>query len=155
VYISKPEIDRAQTKPRFLYLIIFGLILSLIQIGLGTQVRQFVDETVKSVGYEQKGLWLENPDFKFYIHRSFSILVFLVNLGVWYLNRKNGYNLNRLTNALVAVIGVEILTGIMMFYFEFPFLTQPLHLIIAALMFSVQFYIFVSIRSTSKKIKMA
>jgi cytochrome c oxidase assembly protein subunit 15 len=155
IYISKPKIDRTQTTPGFKYLVIFGLLLSLIQIGLGTQVRQLVDETVKNVGYTQKDLWLKNPDFKFYIHRTFSIVVFLVNLSVWYLNRKKAYNLGKLTNALIFVIGIEILTGILMYYFDFPFLTQPLHLIIAALMFSIQFYIFVSIRSKSKKIKMA
>lgn len=155
VYISKPEIDRTLTSSKFKFLVILGLILSLVQIGLGTQVRQFVDETVKSVGYDQKSLWLNNPDLKFYIHRSFSILVFLVNLSIWYLNRKFGYKLDKLTNALIAVIGFEILTGILMFYFDFPFLTQPLHLIIAALMFSLQFYIFVSIRSKSYQSKLA
>lgn len=154
VYISKPELDRSETNPTFKRLVIFGLVLSLMQIGLGTQVRQFVDETVKNVGYEQKDLWLENPDIKFYVHRSFSILVLLVNLSIWYLNRRFGYGLNTLTNALIGVIGAEILTGILMFYFDFPFLSQPLHLIIAALMFSVQFYIFVNIRSKSKKIQM-
>lgn len=154
VYVSKDEVDRSQTSHSFLYLVIFGLVLSLIQIGLGTQVRQFVDETVKSVGYNQKDLWLENPDLKFYIHRSFSILVFLVNLSIWYLNKKFNYNLNDLVNALIGVIGLEILTGILMYYFDFPFLTQPLHLIIAALMFSLQFYIFVSIRTKTKKIQL-
>lgn len=154
VYISKENIDRNPTNSRFKYLIIFSLILSLIQIGLGTQVRQLVDETVRMVGYNQKQLWLDNPDIKFYIHRSLSILVLLTNGLLWYLNRKYNYGLNQLTNALVAVIGLEIFTGILMYYFDFPFLTQPLHLVIAALMFSLQFYIFVSIRTQSKKIQM-
>jgi len=154
VYISKDNIDRNPTSGRFKSLIIFGLILSLIQIGLGTQVRQFVDETIKMVGYDQKQLWLNEPDVKFYIHRSLSILVLLTNGLIWYLNKKYNYGLNMLTNALVAIIGFEILTGIFMYYFDFPFLTQPLHLVIAALMFSLQFYIFVSIRTLSKKTKM-
>jgi len=154
VYISKENIDRNTTSSKFKYLVIFGLVLSLVQIGLGTQVRQFVDETVKQVGYDQKELWLNDPDIKFYIHRSLSILVSLTNGLIWFLNRKFQYGLNRLTNALVGVIGLEIFTGILMFYFDFPFLSQPLHLIIAALMFSLQFYIFVSIRTKSKKMQL-
>ncbi len=150
IYISKKDIDRHPTSKNFKYLVIAGLILSLFQIGLGTQVRQFVDEVVKQVGYQQKELWLDDPGIKFYIHRSFSIAVFLVNLGLWYLNRKKGYGLDKLTNGLMLVIGIEILTGILMYYFDFPFLTQPLHLIIAALMFSLQFYIFVKIRLKAK-----
>lgn len=154
VYISKKNVDRNVTRPRYRYLVIFGLILSLVQIGLGTQVRQFVDETVKMVGYDQKELWLDDPDIKFYIHRSLSILVLVTNGLIWFLNRKLNYGLDKLTNALLGVIGLEILTGILMYYFDFPFLTQPLHLIIAGLMFSLQFYIFVSIRTKSKKIQM-
>jgi cytochrome c oxidase assembly protein subunit 15 len=150
VYLSKNEKDRSLTSSGFKYLVVFGIFLSLVQIGLGTQVRQFVDETVKNVGYDQKSMWLENPDIKFYIHRTFSILVLLVNLIIWYLNKKFSYGLDKLTNGLVAVIAAEIFTGILMYYFDFPFLSQPLHLIIAALMFSLQFYIFVNIRSNSK-----
>jgi len=145
VHISKPNTEQHKTNSTFKYLIGFGILLSLIQIGLGTQVRQFVDESVKSVGYSNKDLWLEDVDFRFYIHRSLSILVLLVNASIWYLNRKNKYGLSFYTNALVGVIGVEIFTGILMFYFDFPFLSQPLHLIIAALIFSLQFYIFVKI----------
>lgn len=153
VYISKTDNKRIEVSPKFKYFVILSLILSLFQIALGTQVRQFVDEVVNSVGYEQKHLWLENPNIKFYAHRSFSILVLIVNAVIWYLNRRMNYKLDRLTNGLLMVIGIEILTGILMFYFDFPFLTQPLHLIIAALMFSIQFYIFVNIATNSKKIK--
>ncbi len=153
VYMSKADKDRQTTTKNFKYLVVAGLFLSLIQIGLGTQVRQFVDEMVRAVGYQQKGLWLDDPDLKFYVHRSFSILVFLTNLGIWYFNKKKGYGLDKLTNALMLVIGAEILTGIFMFYFDFPFLTQPLHLIIAALMFSLQFYIFVNLRTKSKNLQ--
>ncbi|MGX1024162.1 heme A synthase [Flavobacterium sp. CS20] len=153
IHISKSENDQIKTSSNFKFLVIFSLILSLIQIGLGTQVRQFVDETVKSVGYEQKELWLNNPDIKFYIHRTFSIVVLLVNVLIWFMNRKYSYNLDKLTNGLLTVIGIEILTGILMYYFDFPFLTQPFHLVIATLMFSLQFYIFVKIHKNSKKIQ--
>ncbi|RRO21872.1 COX15/CtaA family protein [Flavobacteriaceae bacterium 14752] len=152
IHISKPKTDQIETTSTFKYLVIFSLFLSLIQIGLGTQVRQFVDEAVRAVGYNEKQLWLDNPDIKFYIHRTFSVLVLLINVLIWFMNKKYRYNLDQLTNGLLLAIGAEILTGILMYYFDFPFLTQPLHLIIAALMFSLQFYIFVKIRKNSKQI---
>ncbi|TKS56469.1 COX15/CtaA family protein [Mesohalobacter halotolerans] len=155
VKISKSDNENEQVviSKGFKYLVGLSLILSLVQIGLGTQVRQFVDEVIKSIGYDQKQLWLEQPNVKFYVHRSFSILVLVTNAIIWYINRKFGYQLDQLTNGLLAVIGIEILTGTVMYYFDFPFLTQPLHLIIAALMFSLQFYIFVNITTRSKKIQ--
>jgi cytochrome c oxidase assembly protein subunit 15 len=134
----------------YVFLVGFAIFLSLFQIGLGTQVRQFVDMAVKDFGYENKSMWLNEVDVKFYIHRSLSILVFLVNLGIWFLNRKRNYGLDKLTNALMGIIGLEIITGILMYYFDFPFLTQPLHLVIAAFMFSLQFYIFAKLFSKDK-----
>ena len=124
----------------FRNLLIFAVILSLIQIAMGTQVRQFVDDQIDLLGYDAKTKWLENPDFVFYAHRSFSILLFLVNAGIWWLNktRKLGF---KLTNWMMVFIGLEIITGIAMYYLDFPFLSQPLHLVIACLVFGVQFYI--------------
>jgi cytochrome c oxidase assembly protein subunit 15 len=124
----------------FRNLLIFAVILSLIQIAMGTQVRQFVDDQIDLLGYDAKAKWLENPDLVFYAHRTFSILLFLVNAGIWWLNktRKLGF---KLTNWMMVLIGLEIITGIAMYYLDFPFLSQPLHLVIACLLFGVQFYI--------------
>ena len=38
------------------------------------------------------------------------------------------------------LIGAEVLLGIAMFYLDFPFATQPLHLVLATLLFGVQLY---------------
>ena len=124
----------------FRNLLIFAAILSLIQIAMGTQVRQFVDDQIDLLGYDAKTKWLENPDLVFYAHRTFSILLFLVNAGIWWLNKtkKLGF---KLTNWMMVFIGLEIITGIAMYYLDFPFLSQPLHLVIACLLFGVQFYI--------------
>jgi cytochrome c oxidase assembly protein subunit 15 len=150
INISKENRRVYGVSKEYKYLVGFAILLSLIQIGMGTQVRQFVDITVKEFGYEDKTKWLQGVDYRFYVHRSFSILVFLVNVGIWYLDRKKSYGLSKYTNLLVGVIGVEIFTGILMYYFDFPFLTQPLHLIIAAFMFSLQFFIFVKLFAKQK-----
>ena len=68
-------------------LLIVSVLFSLIQIALGTQVRQFIDEQVKLFGFENKQYSLMDPSFKFYFHRSFTIAIVLVNLGMFYLNQ--------------------------------------------------------------------
>ena len=50
----------------------FAVLLTLFQIGLGTQVRQFVDLQM----HEPPGQWLEPAPIKFYVHRTLSLLVF-------------------------------------------------------------------------------
>ena len=128
-------------------LLIISVVFSLIQIALGTQVRQFIDEQVKQFGFENKNYSLLNPNFKFYFHRSFTIAIVMVNLGLFYLNQvKNlGY---KLVNWIVFLIFLETITGILMYYAEFPLGTQAIHLLSGAVLFGLQFYLWLQSRKT-------
>ncbi|WP_298782291.1 COX15/CtaA family protein [uncultured Polaribacter sp.] len=127
-------------------LLLFSVIFSLIQIALGTQVRQFIDEQVKLFGFENKNYSLMNPSFKFYFHRSFTIAIVLVNLGLFYINQiKNlGY---KLVNWIVFLIFLETISGILMYYAEIPLGTQAIHLMSGAILFGLQFYLWLQNRS--------
>ena len=119
------------------YLIFLSLILTLVQVFTGTQVREFVD-----IQYElsvNKELWLENPDFNFYFHRTFSLLVFAINLTILYLTFKWKYPLNTIL-WISFIIFLEIVLGIIMYYGDFPIFSQPLHLFLATILFGFQFY---------------
>ena len=135
----------------FKNLIIFSILLTLIQVVLGTQVREFVDEKIKSIGYD-KANWLTDVPIKFYIHRTFSIIVLLVNFYLFYLNKKLRLGFDKL-NYVIILIGIEILTGILMYYFDFPVLSQPTHLVIATIIFGLQFYILLEYLLRNKSIK--
>ena len=126
-------------------LLLVSVIFSLIQIAMGTQVRQFIDEQVKQLGFENKNYSLLNPSFKFYFHRSFTIAIVLVNLGLFYLNqiKRLGY---KLINWIVFLIFLEAITGILMYYAEFPIGTQAIHLLSGAVLFGLQFYLWLQSR---------
>jgi len=128
-------------------LLILSSIFSLIQIAMGTQVRQFIDEQVKLFGFENKEYSLMNPSFKFYFHRSFTIAIILVNFGLFYLNQihKLGY---KLVKWILVLLFLETITGILMYYAEFPLGTQAIHLLSGALLFGVQFYLWLQSRKT-------
>jgi cytochrome c oxidase assembly protein subunit 15 len=143
IFATKTTFKHQRYHSFFYNFLIFGIILTLIQITLGTQVRQFVDEQAKIVGYE-KSLWLKEPELNFYIHRSTSILVLLINSYLWFLNKKNNLGYKKI-NLVLGCIILEVLTGIMMYYLEFPFLSQPLHLVVASILFGIQMYIFLEI----------
>jgi heme a synthase len=132
----------------FSKLLIVSAVFSLIQIAMGTQVRQFIDEQVKQFGFDNKNLSLLNPSFKFYFHRSFTIAIVLVNLGMFYFNQiKNlGY---KLVNWIVFIILIETVTGMLMYYADIPFGTQSIHLLAGALLFGLQFYLWLQSRKVS------
>ncbi|MBQ4820252.1 COX15/CtaA family protein [Aquimarina sp. MMG016] len=144
----KKETSRTFTNT-FKGVFIFSVILTLVQVALGTQVRQHVDEQVKAIGELAKSEWLNPPTITFYIHRSFSVLVVLVNAWLFLQHKKLQLGLSKL-NWVLIFIGLEALSGIIMYYFDFPFLTQPLHLVLASLLFGVQFFILLEVFKLKK-----
>ncbi len=150
IYASKTTFKKRTFDSRFRNLLVIAIGLTLVQTILGTQVRQYVDEQVKSVGYLEE-LWLSQPTLQFYIHRTFSILVLVINLILFYRNRKLHLGYNKY-NLVMLCIALEIISGIAMYYFDFPFTTQPIHLVIATILFGIQFYIYLESRVKTQKI---
>lgn len=117
------------------------LLLTLVQIVMGTQVRESVNEVAQTLGEAQREQWIAGLDWVFYVHRSYSIIVLLGHLYLVYLAYQNfgiNGNLTRWTGVLLVVIIAEILSGVVMAYFAIPRFAQPLHLILATGAFGVQ-----------------
>ncbi len=143
IFATKTSFKLQKYHSFFYTLLVIGIVLTLIQIVLGTQVRQFVDEQTKMMGYE-KSLWLAQPELDFYVHRSTSILVLVINGCLWFINKKLNLGYKKI-NLVLNCILLEVFSGIMMYYFDFPFLSQPLHLVIASILFGIQMYILLEI----------
>ena len=149
LFIIRKEKTSYKYHALFNKLLIISVVFSLIQIAMGTQVRQFIDEQVKLFGFENKEYSLMNPSFKFYFHRSFTIAIILVNFGLFYLNQVHslGY---KLVKWILLLLFLETITGILMYYAEFPLGTQAIHLLSGALLFGVQFYLLLQSRKVAK-----
>ncbi len=126
------------------HLLVFSLLLMVVQIFIGTGVREFIDEQTKLYGRLNKDLWLSNPSFNFDFHRSFSILIFLVNGLLFIISKKLNMSMKYI-NVVMILILFEIIIGAVMYYFSFPIMSQPLHLMIAILIFVIQFYWYLKI----------
>ncbi|WP_336298546.1 MULTISPECIES: COX15/CtaA family protein [Zeaxanthinibacter] len=133
-------------------LLILALGLTVVQVVLGTQVRQFVDQRIDLFGEEAKAFWLKDPGISFYIHRSFSILVVLLNSFLAYRIYQLRLGFDKIKWVL-GLIMVEILTGIAMVYLDFPFASQPLHLVLASLLFGLQFYLVLEVVYAGRNFK--
>ena len=152
IYLANTQDKHIRFDRQTLNLSIVAISLTLVQIIMGTQVRQFVDEQIDLYGYQAKMLWLEDPLLLFYIHRSFSIVVLLVNGYLAYRIYKMNLGHFKIFWVLFLLI-VEVLTGMAMYYLDFPFASQPIHLVIASLLFGVQFYIVLDALKPRKNVK--
>jgi len=129
-----------KTAKNLVTLFTIAMLMTFTQIVIGIQVRQFVDEQVLLVGEEEKGLWLQKPLIQFYIHRTFSILVIVFNVFIAHRIRKFKMGFTKI-NWVLMFLFIEVISGITMYYFDFPFSSQPVHLVLAALLFGTQFYL--------------
>lgn len=150
VFNSTKNHSKKKYNKTFNTLLFVAIGLTLIQIAVGTQVRQFIDDQVKLIGYE-KAEWLQNPTISFYIHRSFSILVLAINLWLYILNKNSTLHYSK-TKWIMYCIALEIVSGIAMYYLDFPFLSQPIHLVIASFLFGIQFYVLLQTQFNRKRV---
>jgi len=133
-------------------LIIVSIIILLVQVIIGTEVRKFVDIKMELYNYTQKEKWFEEIPGIFYIHRSFSWFIIILNTYIFYLLKKI-----RLKSIIIysanALIFIQIISGIVMFYFNFPFSTQPIHLLLSTIIVGLQFYFLMLYNYKSYEVK--
>ncbi len=126
--------------------LLIGLGLFLVQIALGTQVREMID--VIAMQLSDRAQWIEHMGMAFYIHRSYSLIILVVHVMIaWKLYKTNVWSrLRNLAYILVVLISLEVLTGAVLSYFAVPAMLQPVHLTLATLIFGIQYYAFLMAR---------
>lgn len=137
-------------KKKLAGLILLLLGFSLVQIILGTQVRELVDEAAVRHNFSEREQWIDELGILFYVHRSYSIVILLFHLLLFYLVRKfapQAQVLNRWSGVLMAVVLVEIGSGVIMAYFAIPAFLQPMHLFFGTVLFGVLFYLLLLVNS--------
>ncbi|MCH7403124.1 heme A synthase [Belliella kenyensis] len=147
-HIEKTIIKRTE-KANVLYnLLLIGLSLMFIQIILGTQVREQIDVVANSFGNLLRHSWIDQLGIAFIIHRSYSLLllgihiVFLFKVYKYALRHSGIY---KMSFWLLAIIILEILTGVGMAYFGIPAFLQPIHLLFGSLIIGIQFLLLLNL----------
>ena len=131
---------------KWLYIV---LAMTVLQVAMGTQVREMTDFIKESQGEAMRASWIEAMPWFFYVHRSFSALVLFTNLWLARLLVNSlgwMHAITRLTFGMIAVIGLSVLSGATLGHLGMPAFVQPTHLLAATLLFGLQFLIWMSYR---------
>lgn len=126
-----------------------ALAITLAQVILGAQVREAVDAIASAHAYTQRYLWPHELPRVFYVHRAFAFLLLCTNLWlVWQflLSLPQDHLLFRLGLSLGLLTLLAVATGIGMERLGIPPVIQPLHLLLANLIFGTQFLLLLSLR---------
>ena len=124
-----------------------SLLLTLIQVLIGTQVRQQVDEISLSLNFKNRELWIEQLNYIFYVHRSFSLVIVFINFFIsWKLKNVSAIKELKLSQFILVLILSEVLLGVVLAYANMPAVVQPLHLLLSTAMFAAQFALYLRLR---------
>ena len=134
VHDSSPA-KRVVASPLGFWWLMACIAVILVQILLGTQVREAIDGVARST---PRGSWISSIQEEFIIHRSFSWIVVLLHVGLIFNLRKNEQLKGFLLTLILLILGT-ILTGVIMGWYGVPPVLQPVHLLLATLCFGVQF----------------
>ena len=119
------------------------IVLTLVQVLLGTQVRQQVDVIAKQ--FADRWDWVDQLNWVFKVHRSFAWVILLGNGWVCfqiYKYMSHYFAVYRAAFYLAAFVLIATVSGIVMAYFGVPRIAQPVHLLISCLIFGAQVYLF-------------
>jgi heme a synthase len=136
--------DRLPAK--FRTVLAVAMVLTLIQVMMGTQVREVVDLIANQHSYIERQYWRDDFPVIFYVHRSFSSLILFTNSWlVWkiYKSFSRSDLIFKVGLLLINLIVTAILAGVAMDRLGMPAVAQPIHLLMANLIFGTQFFLYI------------
>jgi cytochrome c oxidase assembly protein subunit 15 len=147
------EID-VSSVPKPVYTVIKVVMgMTLVQISMGIQVREAVDFISHASGLDRQ-YWRESFPLVFYVHRSFSSIILFTNLWMcWKIYKavEKSSLLLKCAFALMGLIVTAILAGVSLDRLAMPRVAQPIHLLMANLIFGTQFFLFIGLNYARKK----
>lgn len=118
------------------------LLLTVAQALMGTQVREEVDLVALAMSEANRPIWIDQLGTFFKIHRSFAIILLAMNglLVMRLLKEPHGTPaLRRKALALAGLVAIVVATGVTLAWVGMPRFAQPMHLVLASMMFGLQF----------------
>ena len=149
-YLSQVNTEKLPDK--FKMVLSVAMIMTLLQIAMGTQVREAVDFI--SQAHIERQYWRDDFPIIFYIHRSFSSLIPFTNAWLTWrifqsIDKKTA--LFRTGIALILLITIAILAGVSLDRLGIPAFVQPIHLLMANLILGAQFFLYMCLNYSAQK----
>lgn len=132
-----------------------GLLLTIIQITLGTEVREQIDFIASSIDAANRSQWVAKVGINFIYHRDLAIFVIIVNVISFLMIRKrypvDGCQYRYISYVLLLIV-LQIATGLILSYLALPPFAQALHILLATLVFGAQFYLLLLLKKSRLEI---
>ena len=133
---------------------LFAIIVSIIQITVGTEVREEIDAVQMMFKELNRSEWLTEVGRIFTYHKDIAILTILINGLLYFLITKSltDQRILQSVNYILVFLVLQIITGVALSYFALPPWAQALHILLATLLFSAQFYLYLIFVGVKKQL---
>lgn len=136
----------------YLKLLIFlAIVVSIIQIVLGTEVREEIDAISKQLMYAGRESWVAKVGNVFSYHRDMAVLVLIFNILIYKMvkDRFSGKaSALTIANGVGIVLIIQIVTGLLLSNFALPPYAQALHILFSTVLFTLQYYLYLLVYRT-------
>lgn len=135
-------------------LAVFSLLLIVVQVAIGTGVREEIDIIAASGNWPDRGEWIAQVSQVFEIHRSLAWLSAIAIVLLFFVVRSRfaaNAHQSRFTNLLLLLLILQLATALLLAYVDMPAYAQTAHLMVACLLFGVQYYLVLLLGSVSRK----
>jgi cytochrome c oxidase assembly protein subunit 15 len=125
-------------------LMVVAMLLLMIQVYLGTEVRSAIDRVAESL---PRSRWINGAGRDFIVHRAFSWTVLAVHVILIAKIRKTVIQNASYLYLIILILGT-FLTGVGMAYWDVPAMLQPLHLLFAIMTLGTEMMLFLGLGKT-------
>ncbi|MEO8713046.1 MAG: COX15/CtaA family protein [Parafilimonas sp.] len=115
-----------------------ALIILLIQIIVGTEVREQVDEISKALNYQQRDTWLAQLNAVFDVHKTISIITSVLIIIIFWRSLSHAV-LQPPALFLLVIVLLLMAAGISLASFNIPAFIQPIHILLSSILFVALF----------------
>ena len=134
---------------------VLALIVSVIQITIGSEVREGIDAVKTQFPELARGEWLSEVGRIFSYHKDIALFTVVINVILYFLlkQRFQKDTVIKSANFLLIFILLQMFTGVTLNYFDLAAWAQAPHILLATLMFGTQFYLLLLLKGKSLKFK--
>jgi cytochrome c oxidase assembly protein subunit 15 len=119
---------------RLLLLSTIALMVLLVQIVIGTDIREQVDVVSKSLSYGQRETWIAQLNNVFSVHKIVAIITSVLVIIVFWLSLSHPM-LQKKGFALLLIVLALMAAGLSLASFNIPAFIQPVHLLLSSILF--------------------
>lgn len=143
----------SEINKNLLFVAVFLLLATLVQVAIGTQVREAIDSISRGNPFLDRALWIYEVGWIDQLHRTFSWIVLILSGTLVYYNKKVGITdlPFKLSLTIVALVISQFFLGIMLVYQGMSPAFQILHLLGASLLVGIEFFYILVLKESLKE----